>query len=489
MSLKKVRTLQAYFKDEFEINLASSSDKSEEVDCEILIGNTNRIATFGSKNMAPRTNDCYIGASDTNIVVTAYTEERIIEAIDTLIAHMNDMKDSGSFFDVHFRYTDRKEYTTPEITVGKVGLEHYSIFCEDSAVGKKMAGKVSDIIRESFNYSLRITTVADSDRMIVVGNTELGVPLKSASYGTDKYYIGVDESKIYLYGSELKAGVNAIERFASIVEDMKKSGVCDMEEVSDLGVVEFEDTSIKSMTFNLYYQIEDDQRVANVIDTIKRHSPDTLGVQEATGVWMNKLKSELGDEYGCVGVGRKNNGSSSDEFCAVFYKKSRFEVIESGTKWLSETPDVEGSQMSGAKYPRIFTYALLRDKLTGESYLCMNTHTDHVGDGGTVRYKQVQVIVDFIRKNYKDVPIILTGDLNDQSTSSSIQYLLSTEFDNSSELAYEEDISPTFSSGVIDYLLLTKDDFIVYSYDVDTELYNNEFASDHRAVVIEYIVK
>ena len=97
-----------------------------------------------------------------------------------------------------------------------------------------------------------------------------------------------------------------------------------------------------------------------VRDVIRKYDPDTFGLQEAHYRWMNYLCKELKDTYDYVGVGR-DNGKRMGEFSPVFYKKDKYEVIETGNFWLSETPEKPGKGWDAACV-RICSYAVLKDK-------------------------------------------------------------------------------------------------------------------------------
>lgn len=62
------------------------------------------------------------------------------------------------------------------------------------------------------------------------------------------------------------------------------------------------------------------------------------------------LKAALGDEYGMTGSGREKDGTG--EINNVIYKKSAFELLESGTVWLTDTPK-KYSALDGSNLPKI----------------------------------------------------------------------------------------------------------------------------------------
>jgi hypothetical protein len=45
---------------------------------------------------------------------------------------------------------------------------------------------------------------------------------------------------------------------------------------------------------------------------------------------------------------------------AIFYRRARFELLETKDYWLSETPEVVGSKSWGSSLPRMVTWARFR---------------------------------------------------------------------------------------------------------------------------------
>ena len=141
-------------------------------------------------------------------------------------------------------------------------------------------------------------------------------------------------------------------------------------------------TSLSVMTFNMRYDNPEDgqnnwrfrrERVAGVI---KAQEVDVLGTQELLSNQFNDLSGLLTGYQG-VGVGRLD-GVESGEYCAVFFRKDRFTLLDSGTFWLSETPEVVGSLGWDGACERIATWVVLRDR-DGRELFFIDTHLDHVG--------------------------------------------------------------------------------------------------------------
>lgn len=149
-------------------------------------------------------------------------------------------------------------------------------------------------------------------------------------------------------------------------------------------------------------------RKSGVCDLIMDESPDLLGIQEAMHNQMKDMRSGL-KGYKSIGVAR-DDGRKAGEYSALFYQKSRFRSLRSGTFWLSETPDKPGSRGWDAACNRVVTWSVFRDKVTGRKFLLMNTHFDHVGD--TARIESAALIIRKSASLAGKLPVILSGDFN-----------------------------------------------------------------------------
>ncbi|MEE1137529.1 MAG: endonuclease/exonuclease/phosphatase family protein [Acutalibacteraceae bacterium] len=244
--------------------------------------------------------------------------------------------------------------------------------------------------------------------------------------------------------------------------------------------------NVTVMSYNVYYKY-DEARKDNVIANIRNHNPDSFGLQEATPEWIEAVATDM-PEYAYVGVGRDIDGGG--EASPVFYKKDKYELIDSGTFWLSKTPQ-KPSKGWDAMFNRICTYVVLRNKETRFVYAHFNAHFDHMGV--IARLESVTVVTEKISKICNTFPAVFTGDLNDYEGGDMYNRVLESGFRDTKQLAETADDKPTFH-GYSD--LLTKEkpiDFIfvnamatkVSTYKVDTAKYNGEYASDHHPVISE----
>ena len=152
-----------------------------------------------------------------------------------------------------------------------------------------------------------------------------------------------------------------------------------------------------------------DARKSDVAAMIRKMDLDAFGLQEVDPGQAEFLNKEL-PEYGMVGEYR-NADRRSGEASPVFYRKDRFVVEKSGTFWLSETPDVPGKKGWGAAFPRVCTWALLRDRRSGKSLVFANTHTDHKSE--LARKEGMLLIIRRMREFAPaGTPIVFTGDHN-----------------------------------------------------------------------------
>mgnify|MGYP002517294486 CR=1 FL=1 len=180
------------------------------------------------------------------------------------------------------------------------------------------------------------------------------------------------------------------------------------------------DYTLKVMSFNVQTengtQVDFDLRAEMLRDLMDQLQPDSIGMQEVTTGWIYRMDTfAFNASYAGVGEGRTPGGEAS----SIYYRKDKFDLVNSGTFWLSETPDEAGTYLEASLYPRICTWAHLRDKVTGYEYIHVNTHLDHLGgsDGRSLRTAQTRVILEYL-KSLPDVPMVMTGDFNQAKTNS-----------------------------------------------------------------------
>ena len=242
------------------------------------------------------------------------------------------------------------------------------------------------------------------------------------------------------------------------------------------------DNELRIMTLNLLVGIDGD-RAERLISYLLESSPDVLGVQEMATVWNSRFRrnKEFREMY--TSVGEYGEGGTDGMRCAIFYKVDKFELIETDTKWLTPTPDEVG-KIDGSVDYRIATYAILKHKETGFTYVHINTHLDTKSDD--IRKAQIKYLFEAM-PNFGDLPIVFSGDFNGAIDSVGYNYVINDcGFDNSALKAIGGDryTKSTSDYGTIDFIFIKNYGFKVNKYHVYTE----SKISDHYPVYIDILV-
>lgn len=250
-----------------------------------------------------------------------------------------------------------------------------------------------------------------------------------------------------------------------------------------------------AMTYNIRLDVAVDGenawplRKEYFISQIQFYEPDIFGVQEATPNQVVDISTSL-TQYNQVGIAREGEGKG--ESSNIYYKKSRFKLLETNTFWLSETPNVISKGWDAA-YNRVCTYALFKDKKTRKKIWVFNTHLDHLGE--EARTNGIKLIVSKINGvNTNNYPVLFMGDFNSEPDSERI-IALKTEMNDSRELSEEKPFGPsgTFNgfkhnepvNQLIDYIFISKNNKLkVKKYAILSDSKNLKYPSDHLPVLV-----
>ena len=154
---------------------------------------------------------------------------------------------------------------------------------------------------------------------------------------------------------------------------------------------------------------------------IEQEAPDVFGTQEGLYLQLRDLAADLPD-YEWIGLGRA--GGSRDEFCAIFFNRTRFDPVAFDHLWLSDTPNLIGSITWGHTYIRMATWVRLRERATGREFCVWNTHFDHQVE--VARQKAAALLRDRLAAFDPSVPLLLIGDFNCVAGASPAHDLLTT---------------------------------------------------------------
>lgn len=189
---------------------------------------------------------------------------------------------------------------------------------------------------------------------------------------------------------------------------------------------------VKWCTFNIRLANDSDAKAGwgwdvrrdRVANYIMDNDMDVVGMQEVLYSQLTYLQDVL-KGYDYVGVGR-TDGKTKGEYACIWYKKSKYELLDSGNFWLSETPDQVGSRGWDAALERIATWGKLRDKQTGKVFMAVNTHFDHVGV--EARRQSALLIIEKIKQIVGRRPAVVTGDFNIDDTDEAYTTITTNKF-------------------------------------------------------------
>ena len=144
-------------------------------------------------------------------------------------------------------------------------------------------------------------------------------------------------------------------------------------------------------------------------EALAKGDPDLIGLQEVVHQQAEEIRARL-NGYDFVGVGR-DDGKHKGEYAPVLFKRDRFQKVDEGHIWLSETPEVVGSKGWDARLPRIASWVKLKDRRAGgRPFVFMNAHFDHIGR--TARVESARLLHRKATEIAAGLPVLITGDFN-----------------------------------------------------------------------------
>ncbi len=256
-----------------------------------------------------------------------------------------------------------------------------------------------------------------------------------------------------------------------------------------------QDVSYKVATYNIRYDAVQDTANAwkNRAPVIQRlilfNEIDIFGIQEGLHHQVEDLDSLLPD-HTYIGAGR-DDGAQKGEYSAIFYNQLKFEVLESATFWLSETPE-RPSKSWDASLPRICTWAVIKHRESNTMMFVFNTHFDHIGkiarvNSATLLHKKIQEIA-------KNAPVILMGDFNAEPGSEVYATLMSNNFNDAFNISETPHFGPEASFNGFNFseiptrridFIFVNNYFTVLRHAILNNHYSLKYPSDHFPVLTE----
>jgi endonuclease/exonuclease/phosphatase family metal-dependent hydrolase len=257
---------------------------------------------------------------------------------------------------------------------------------------------------------------------------------------------------------------------------------------------------VRVMSFNIRCANCDDgennweNRKSLVLGRIQSFQPDLLGIQECRDDAQAEFVKRNLKEYQFYGVQRGGAGDTALEMAPVLFRKSSFQIIQSGHFWLSETPQIPGSKSWDSVFARTATWVQLLHQPSGRTLVFLNTHFDYQP---TAIQGAALLLRQWVERTVQQYSLILTGDFNADKNSSAYQCLTGDGMllDVHRQVRSNGKDEPTFHGfgqptelSPIDWMLAS-DHFEVDNALVDTSHEGNHYPSDHYPILADLRLK
>jgi endonuclease/exonuclease/phosphatase family metal-dependent hydrolase len=164
------------------------------------------------------------------------------------------------------------------------------------------------------------------------------------------------------------------------------------------------------------------------IATIQNYAPDVLGFQEAQQGNIEAYATSLSDYSSFHGLAASRQEGS--EYTPIYWKTSRFELVESGQFYLSASPDKETLGWESSLI-RVAAWLKLRELASNETFFVLNTHFPHEEDLHETRNHCAKLIIEQVKRLAGDLPMIVMGDFNATPDSAAYHSFLEAGFSDS----------------------------------------------------------
>ncbi len=466
---------------------------------EILVGETTREESLYVAESL-RVNDYAIQVVNNKLVVLGGCEAKTAEAVNKLIELYFSDDRADLVLECGYRYQFRYDYQLDVLTLDGTPISEYTIVygkdCEGAATYLQTA------LVEAVGYRLPIAASADkaTEHEILIGDTGRGGSVKADA---GSYKVGMEKGNLVFAGdsSTVVLGVrDFVKQYVSGANGTSKVEA----NLSLSGKPSFE-SDLKLLSLNVTQSGYAENAVVNryprLYQMVTAEAPDVLCLQEVScTTWMSCLKEGIGDTpalldtYDFVGTGR--NGEKPDRYDAflegaynaILFNKAKYKLEDSGTFWLSDTPDTASVGWDGRTFA-ICTWAKLTEISSGRQFVVMNTQLDSYGRNAPAY--GAKLICD--KAAEFGLPVVLAGDFASNSNAKAYKNVVGSSFADTLTVAEKvEDKGLTFHQyGKTKQGLATSHVFVsrglcaVKSYDLLTEQVGDGYVSAHWAIVTE----
>lgn len=261
---------------------------------------------------------------------------------------------------------------------------------------------------------------------------------------------------------------------------------------------------VKAMTYNIRANTILDGvnswyfRKDAVFDILADNAADVIGLQEVRYSQLLQLKKAL-PQYLCYIRGR-GESAQSGESCPIFYRKDRFVLLDYGTFWFSDTPDVPGTRDWGNIPPRICSWVHLREKGEATGFYVYNLHLDAFSQNS--REKSVRLLAKRVAARRTKDPFIVMGDYNMELHNPAMMFLQKFNYQSPypkmvdawlsvhpyrSETSTRQSFKGRVPGSQIDHIQICENASVLEAK-IDSREINGRYGSDHFPVVAKILI-
>ena len=366
---------------------------------------------------------------------------------------------------------------------------------------------ITFIKNKKVNYIFSIATQDENNKIFLILN-ELGIEKKYEMKKLNLTNISLNYTKYFFYTFSLDLNITQTYTYL-IIND--KNTIFQPKKIlssKELHQINYESLLKKNInyqydinSFNIryenYYEISLNnswaERKATVMNTIFKYLPDVIGFQEL------RLNQKLFVEKNLPlyqYIGRPRSPDFTDESNGILFNKQKFLLMDSGTFWLTETPN-KVSKYESVYHYRICTWIKVYSYKFKDVIYFFNTHLED-GHLFITFLQEVNLLkrIKEITKNEGNVFVF--GDFNGNDNSVWIHDVFKEGYKSFSD--YFQDFRNTYHnfSGIynnpkwkVDHLFYqnlgnSNKHFVPLFYDVLTKKENGKFPSDHFPLYAQF---
>lgn len=272
-----------------------------------------------------------------------------------------------------------------------------------------------------------------------------------ASLEREQFAIKAIGEKLVIVGYDSYATVAAVEYFVTTFLNTKINGAfevaCDYEYIgkANLRKVEIADeASYRIMTWNLGCMVSDEKNgQLECLDILLHYLPDIMGLQECNAAVHTKVLKELPDFYAFAN--KTHNNSSTVNYTPIIYNTELFTLLKSDIVWLrgrytgTNTKSLSWAvfeDKAGVKFALInYHGAVCSNKYNGFQNYTSAQLTEQANIWKLDNVVQVIEIKNAIVAEFGNIPIMVSGDNNFNSSSQQYKNLTADGFSDAEHTA------------------------------------------------------